>query len=269
DLALSGHYISRKSLPGDLDMPGGSLSEFLRHLRRIAVRHASKDLSDQQLLNRYAGQRDEEAFAALVSRHGPLVLPVSGRRLHDRDAAEDVFQATFLVLARKAASIRRKESLASWLYGVDYRLAMRTRDRALKRKSHEEQGQALSSADPTAAAAWRELSTALDEELMRLPEKYRAPLVLCYLEEKTQDEAAIQLGCARSTLRVRLERGRELLRGRLERRGVLFSTGLLATALSQSGASALVSPSLLDATVEGAAAFGLGETLASGISPQA
>lgn len=250
-------------------MASGSLSAFVRHLRLLVARQDSKGLSDRELLRRFTAQRDEAAFAVLVARHGPLVLAVGRRVLHDVHAAEDVFQATFLVLARKAASIRKHESIASWLYGVAYRLAVRAKSQAAKRQLHERQVKSCESPGPVAEVAWRELGAVLDEELNRLPEKHRAPLLLCYLEGKTQDEAAEQLGWTRSTFRNRLERGRELLRGRLERRGVLLSTGLLASALSQSAASAMVSTSLLDATIEGALAFGMGEATAAGFSAHA
>jgi RNA polymerase sigma factor (sigma-70 family) len=250
-------------------MANGSLPAFLRHLRRLAARHESNHLSDRQLLRRFLSERDEMAFAVLVARHGLLVLAAGRRVLHDGHAAEDVFQATFLVLARKAAAIRKQESLASWLYGVAHRLAVRAKIQAAKRNSHEQRGEGRSPAEPASGLVWGEMGAVLDEELMRLPEKYRAPLVLCYLEGQTQDEAARQLGWARTTLRDRLDRGRELLRGRLERRGVLFSTGLLATALSQWAASAAVSAALLDATVEAALAFGMGEVLAGAAATQA
>jgi RNA polymerase sigma factor (sigma-70 family) len=244
-------------------MASGPLPAFLRHLRRLAARQETDPLSDRQLLDRFATRRDETAFAALVERHGPSVLAVGRRVLHDRHAAEDVFQATFLVLARKAASIRKRTSIASWLYGVAHRLAVRAKTQVATRSLHEHAQLPRSATDPAAEVMWRELGAVLDEELARLPEKVRAPLVLCYLEGKTQEAAARQLGWAVSTLHRRLERGRDLLRVRLERRGVLLSTGLLATALSQSAASAAVSVTLVDSTIEAALAFGMGEVLAA------
>lgn len=250
-------------------MANDSLPRFLRHLRRLLARQGSKDLSDGRLLQLFIAERDEAAFAILVSRHGPLVLGVGRRILHDQSAAEDVFQATFLVLAKKARSIRKQESLASWLYGIAHRLAVRAKAQAAKRQSVEQRGKKVTALEPSVEVTWRELGAALDDELARLADKHRAPLILCYLEGLTQDEAARQLGWPTSTLRDRLARGRELLRDRLEARGFLLSTGLLATALSQSAASGLVSTSLLDATIEGAVAITMGETVAAGFSAEA
>jgi RNA polymerase sigma factor (sigma-70 family) len=250
-------------------MTTSPVTAFLRHLRRLTARQGSEHLSDRQLLRHFTAQGDEAAFATLVYRHGPSVLAVGRRVLHDRHAAEDVFQATFLVLARKAASIRKRQALASWLYGVAYRLAVRAKAQAGKRMLHERAQRTPPSEDPARTAAWRELVAVLDEELARLPDKYRAPLVLCYLEGKTQEAAARQLGWALSTLHDRLERGRERLRVRLEGRGVALSAGLLATALSQQAAEAAVSAALLDVTVEAALAFGAGGTVTAAASTQA
>jgi RNA polymerase sigma factor (sigma-70 family) len=240
-------------------MASGSLTTFLRHLRRLATRHHTDRLPDGMLLQRFTADHDEAAFAALMDRHGPLVLAVGQRLLHDRHAAEDVFQATFLVLARKAASIRKRESLASWLYGVAYRLAVHAKTRAVNRSHAELRSRRRLPAEPAEEVTWRELGAVLDEELQRLPEKYRTPLVLCYLEGRTQDEAATQLGWTKGTLRRRLEQGRELLRVRLVRRGVTLSTGLLATVLSQGSVSA----GLVDVALDAALAFHLGESLAT------
>src|SRR5262249_37460559 len=152
---------------------------------------------------------DETAFAALVRRHGPMVLGVCGRVLHSHHAAEDVFQATFLVLARKARSIRKHDSVASWLHGVAQRLALRAKADTMRRQINEPGAGARSragarSADrapgPPTEASWREFCAFLDEELGRLAACYRAPLVLCYLESRTRDEAARQLGWSLRTL---------------------------------------------------------------------
>jgi RNA polymerase sigma factor (sigma-70 family) len=238
-------------------MASGSLTTFLRHLRRLAGRHGTSRLPDGLLLQRFTADHDEAAFAALMDRHGPLVLAAGQRLLNDRHAAEDVFQATFLVLTRKAASIRKRESLASWLHGVAYRLAVRAKARAANRTRAELHSRPPMSPEPTEEVTWRELGAVLDEELHRLPEKYRAPLVLCYLEGRTQDEAARQLQWTKGTLRRRLEQGRDLLRARLVRRGVTLTTGLLATVLSQGAVSAR----LVDTALDAALAFVLGERL--------
>jgi RNA polymerase sigma factor (sigma-70 family) len=220
----------------------------LRHLHRLVTPAAAEHPPDRHLLDRFLACRDEAAFAALVRRHGAMVLGVARRLLHDAHAADDVFQATFLLLARKAGSVRNPQALGSWLYGVAYRVAVRARDAAASRRRREQREPALPPADPATEVTWRELGAVLDEELQRLPQRYRAPLVLCFLETRTQDEAAELLGCSKSTLRRRLEHGRELLRRRLLRRGVALSVGLLATILSQRPASA-VPTALVEATV--------------------
>jgi RNA polymerase sigma factor (sigma-70 family) len=186
--------------------------------------------SDAELLERFLAS-EQPAFAALLDRHGPMVLRLC-RRLVRADLAEDVFQATFLVLARKGHTLRKRNSLSCWLYGVATRLARRARlaESAYRRRELRagEERRRTSAAD----GAREDLLGLLDEELRRLPEEWRAPLLLCYLEGRTQDEAAAQLGWSLSTLRRRLERGRELLRARMTRRGASLPAGLLATALT-------------------------------------
>src|SRR5262249_29881512 len=156
----------------------------------------------------YQVQHEEPAFEALVRRHGPLVLGVCRRLLHNWHDAEDAFQATFWVLARKAGSITRKESVAGWLYQVAYRAAVKARTRAANQQQQERKAQPKPSTDPLAEVTGRELLGVLDEELQRLPQRYRTPLVLCYLEGKTRDEAAQELGWSVGTLKRRLEQGR-------------------------------------------------------------
>src|SRR5262249_44169702 len=150
---------------------------------------------DDELLGRFVGRRDEAAFAELVRRHGPMVLGVCRRVLAEAAAAEDAFQATFLVLVRPAASVRGG-TLGHWPYGVACRPAARAQVEALKRKAREGVTPAREPPDPLAEITARELLAALDEELARLPRRYRAPVVLCYLQERTRDEAARELGCS-------------------------------------------------------------------------
>jgi RNA polymerase sigma factor (sigma-70 family) len=184
---------------------------------------------------------------------------------HEQDA-EDAFQATFLVLAQKAGAIRRRRSLASWLHGVAYRCAARVRSANARRCRHEGQAVPAPVATTPPDLAWCEVRQALDEELARLPEKYRAPLVLCYLRGMTQCEAARELGWGQGVLRGRLDRGRERLRARLARRGLALSAGLLAAALASDAAAAVPSPVLVDATLKAALLIAAGKAVADVVS---
>src|SRR5438093_7143421 len=250
----------------------------VQQIRYLAEGGRASPLTDQQLLERFLARKDEAAFAALVRRHGPMILSLCRRVLHHVQDAEDVFQATFLLLARKAASIRKQESVGSWLYGVAYRLAMKAKTDAAKRHIRPAihrfafAGRARSDKssevpDPLSEITWREVCTALDEELARLPHRCRAPLVLCYLESKTQDEALQQLGWSKSTFRRRLEEGRTKLCSRLTRRGITLSAGLWATLLSGEGASAALPAALIQTTVNGAISFVAGKIAGAVVSP--
>jgi RNA polymerase sigma factor (sigma-70 family) len=233
-------------------MPSAHLDAVLRHLRRLVHAEAAADLTDGELLSRFINRREEAAFTLLLLRHGPMVLSVCRRILHDRDSTEDAFQATFVVLARRAGSIRRRDSLASWLYGVALRVARRVRAQASARCHHERLAAAMAKREPDKEPTWDELREVLDEEIAALPEKYRAPLVLHYLEGKTQAKTASALRCPRSTVRDRLEQGRELLRERLVRRGVTLTGGTLAATLAQQAAPAAVPATLTLAAVRAA-----------------
>jgi RNA polymerase sigma factor (sigma-70 family) len=198
--------------------------------------------SDAQLLERFARESDEAAFTSLMRRHGPLVWDVCRRVLAQEQAAEDAFQATFLVLVHKARSVSKRESVRSWLYGVALRVAVRARQREGLRRLREQNASLRPVAEKSPANSWEDLRPILDEEIQRLPEKYRLPIILCYLEGKTNDEAARQLNCPRGTLAVRLARARERLRSQLHRRGVTLSAGSLAALLAENAASAAVPP---------------------------
>jgi RNA polymerase sigma factor (sigma-70 family) len=200
----------------------------LRHIRGLAARQAPQ-LPDGQLLERFAVGNDAAAFEALLRRHGPLVWGVCRRLLRDGHDAEDAFQATFCALAQKARSIRQLESIAGWLYQVACNAALKARAGAASRLRHERRAGGRPTADPLDELTGREVLTALDEELQQLPERCRAPLVLCYLEGKTRDEAARELGWSLGTLKRRLEQGRACLRARLGRRGLALPVALLAT----------------------------------------
>src|SRR5262245_43446019 len=213
------------------------LDTVIRHLRRLGTGEPGGP-ADGQLLERVLADRDETAFAALVRRHGPTVLGVCRRVLRHEHDAEDAFQATFLALVRKARSIARRGSVGGWLYRVAYRAALAARARAAKRAAREEPWQALPAAAST-DPVWRDLRPVLDEEVNRLPEKYRVPFVLCYLAGQTTDEAARHLGWPRGTVGTRLAWARDRLRARLTRRGVALSAPLWAAVLAHQAAAAV------------------------------
>jgi RNA polymerase sigma factor (sigma-70 family) len=203
-------------------MATGRSGFILRHIRTAVAAPATRTLSDWELLHRFAAQADEEAFATLVRRHGPLVLAACRRVLGNWHDAEDAFQATFLVLARKAGRRAWQESVGNWLYQVAYRLALNAKEDAARRACRERRVAERPAVDSLAEVTGRELGAVLDEELNRLPERYRVAVVLCCLEGSARDEAARQLGWSLGTLKRRLERARVLLRQRLERRGFTF-----------------------------------------------
>jgi RND family efflux transporter MFP subunit len=221
-------------------------------------------VSDAQLLERFISTRDEAAFELLVWRHQRLVLGVCRRVLQNFHEAEDAFQATFLVLARKAGGIGKRKALASWLYKVAYRVALTARARQAKRAAREQPlgpAQKVAAPPEPTGLEQRDLWAVVDEEVSRLPERFRAATVLCYLEGKTVEEAALQLGCPRGTVASRLGRARERLRARLTRRGVALTTGAVATALSQAGMSAAMPAGLIRSAVRAAALSAAGKTV--------
>jgi RNA polymerase sigma factor (sigma-70 family) len=230
-----------------------ALHHLVRHLRRWADPVHDDATTDRQLLARFTADRDEAAFAELVRRHGPMVLGVARRVLHDPHDAEDVFQAAFLVLARKAASVAWRDSVGGWLFPVVYRLALKVRAGRARRRLHEAQVRTMAEQDPRLPDG--DLRAILDEELARLPDHYRSVVVLCYLEEKTQREAARQLGLTPGEVRGRLERARSRLRQRLARRGLALSGAAVAAALTARTASAAVPPLLAVHTARAAALF--------------
>jgi RNA polymerase sigma factor (sigma-70 family) len=246
-------------------MAKAPLAAVLHHLRLLAAAQPDRDLSDAELLERFRRRREETAFAILLQRHGPMVLSVCRRVLHNPHDAEDAFQATFLVLVRSAGSIRKGQSLASWLYGVAQRVATKARTQAASRRTREQRGAAMPRIQPIDVLARQELRPILDEELATLPEKYRAPLVLCYLEGKTCERAAQDLGVARSTVSGRLKQGLLLLRNRLAERGIELSAGLLAALLSAEAATAAVPALLTIATVRAATLVMGGRAVVAGL----
>ena len=249
-------------------MPGPALADCLRHLCRAAARGSANETADADLLARFVSRRDEAAFEALVRRHGPMVLGVCRQLLYDLHEAEDAFQATFLVLVHKAAGLREPALLGNWLYGVAYRIAARARARAVRRRARERQGVEMIPVPASDETGARDLRPVLHEELNRLPAKYRAPLVLCYFQGKTNEEAARQLRWPLGTVKGNLARARELLRVRLSRRGLALSAGGVAAALSQTAAPAAVPAALVGSTVRAAVSVAAGQAAAGLISGQ-
>jgi RNA polymerase sigma factor (sigma-70 family) len=246
-------------------MPDRQLHGLLQHLRGIVAAADTADVSDAQLLERFVNHRDEAAFGLLVGRHGRMVLGVCRRLLRDAHASEDAFQASFLALARRASSIGKRSSVGGWLYKVAYRVALEARARALRRAAREQPvydvSVAAATPDPAAEAEQRELHSVIDDEVSRLPEKYRVPLVLCYFDGKSNTEAARDLGCPLGTVESRLTRARQRLRGRLAGRGLSPS----AVGLSASVTSAEVPAPLAARTVTAAVRVAAGQ--AAGACP--
>jgi RNA polymerase sigma factor (sigma-70 family) len=240
------------------DMPSGGL---------LAL--STKDQTDRQLLERFVRQRDEVAFEALVQRHGPMVLSACQRVLDNAQDAEDAFQATFVVFMRKAHTIRKPELLGNWLYGVAYRIARKARAQATRRRQMEREAAPMPAADPLIEVAWRDFRSLLDEELQRLPDRYRAPLVLCYLEGLTNEEAAERLGWPSGSMSYRLARGRKLLRDRLTGRHPALPTALFSTFMAGIPVLPAVPARLVDTMVHAASGSAAGAKAATTVSTAA
>jgi RNA polymerase sigma factor (sigma-70 family) len=244
-------------------MPTGRT--LLPHLRKL-VAGFDDQTPDRDLLRRFCRQRDEAAFAEVVRRHGPMLLRVCRRVLHGGSDAEDICQATFLLLAQKAASLRRHDSIAGWLFQVAYRLSLKARTAAARRARREARARPGTQPDPLTELTARELQALLDEELSRLPEKYRAPILLCCLEGRSRDEAARCLGWSLAAVKDRLERGRERLRVRLARRGVLLGTALTSAWLLEGSAQA-AGPVAPQAVARAALSIATGQATLAGFLP--
>jgi RNA polymerase sigma factor (sigma-70 family) len=249
-------------------MPTGQLSGVIRHLRTAAILRDGSGMSDGQLLESFLTRQDKAAFEALVRRHGPMVLGVCRGVLGNAHDAEDASQATFLVLVRKAASIRQRELLGNWLYGVAYRTALEAKAATARRRVRERQVSAMPEPEAPAAEGADDLRPLLDQELSRLPDKYRVPVVLCDLQGRTRRDVARQLRIPVGTLSGRLTTARRTLRNRLARHGFALSGGALAAALSQRAAAAGVPSPLVAATVKAATAVAAGRVAASVVSAE-
>jgi RNA polymerase sigma factor (sigma-70 family) len=250
-------------------MHGESTRDVVTHLRTLYRCGVVGPLSDEQLLDRFVAHRDEtaeEAFAELVQRHGPMVLGVCRRILTDAHEAEDAFQAAFLVLARKATSVVRREKVANWLYGVAVRTAREARGRAARRRRREERVSTPLHVEPPDEGLRAELRAILDDELARLPARYRGPVVLCELEGLSRPEAARRLDIPEGTLSSRLARAKAQLRDRLTRRGVTVPAVVLSTALFREAQAVSLPISLIEATVEAATHVAAGTSATAALS---
>jgi RNA polymerase sigma factor (sigma-70 family) len=246
-------------------MANGQWAVVLRHVQRLFHGGSVSGLTEGQLLDRFVTTRDEVAFGAIIARHGPMVLGVCRGVLDDPHDVEDAFQATFLVLVRKARGLRDRDLLGQWLYGVARRVALRARADASKRRARERLEAEVEMEQPTTLdAELRELQVLIREEVDRLSSNDRMAVVLCYLEGLTHEEAADRLGWPVGTVKGRLSRAREKLRDRLTRRGVALPAGALAATLAR-GASASVPLELLRSTTLAATQLASGKTLMAGI----
>jgi RNA polymerase sigma factor (sigma-70 family) len=247
------------------NMAKKSLESLLPHLRKFAAVHTARELSDGNLLERFVAGKDEAAFAILIERHAPMVLRVCRCALGNAHDAEDALQASFLILAQKAASVRKTASLSSWLHGVASRVAATLVRERLRRRRREQRSFSATVPDPAAEVSWREVWAALNEELGRLPGDLRDPLSLCYLDGRTRDEAARQLGLTVACLHGRLERGRKALCERLKRRGITLPAALLGAALAGDPLQAGPPATVILYTVRAAALLAGGRALDKGL----
>jgi RNA polymerase sigma factor (sigma-70 family) len=237
------------------DMAINQISDLIHHLRRMVSPRDGAGLTDGQLLEDYISRRDEAALAALVRRHGAMVWGVCQRVLRNYHDAEDAFQATFLVLVRKAASIASAELVANWLFGVAHQTALKARATAAKSGARERQVTQMPEPPASEPDLWNDVQLLLDHELSRLTDKYRVAIVLCDLEGKTRKEVARQLGVPEGTVGARLARGRALLAKRLARHGLAVSGGALGAMLAQNAAAACVPSSVVSITIQAALFF--------------
>jgi RNA polymerase sigma factor (sigma-70 family) len=249
-------------------MAGPRASSIVRQLRRAVLRESRDGSSDGLLLQSFIAERDEAAFEGLVERHGPMVWGVCQRVLRNQHDTEDVFQATFLVLARKAASVSPREKLANWLYGVAFQTAVRARSARARRQIRERQVANMPEPVARDRDLWDDLQPLLDQEIARLPARYREVVVLCDLQGRTRREVAGQLRIAEGTVASRLATGRKTLAKRLARYVPIVSGGTLASILSQNVSSAGVPNSAVSAAVHAANQVGMGQAV-GGVSANA
>src|SRR5262245_44603571 len=231
-------------------------------MQEVAGSKSQSEPTDERLLYDYVASQDAGAFAAIMRRHGGMVFTVCRRILWREQDAEDAFQATFLVLMRKAPSLAKPKLLGNWLYGVAYRIASKVRSANIRERTREAPIVDVPAPEADDHVSWRDLRLVLDDELARLPQRYRRPIVLFYLEGKSAEEVANALGRPKGTVLSQLARGRERLRVRLARRHLALSTGVLASLLERTASSdAAIPESLLH--------WGMQAHASSGVSAQA
>ncbi len=246
-------------------MKNGETNTAIRDLHTLFEVGSVGGLSDGQVLDRFVARREEAVFEVIIHRHGPMVWGVCRRVLRDHHDAEDAFQATFLVLARKAASVKPREKVGNWLYGVAYQTAMKARSTRARRRVREGQVPDMPEPGEVREDLLEGLLALVDQELSRLPDKYRIPIILCELEGKLHREAAEQLGWPIGTVSGRLSRARAMLARRLSRRGVSLSGGSMAVLLAHDTASAGVTTQLIGSTARAASLFASGRAVTTGL----
>jgi RNA polymerase sigma factor (sigma-70 family) len=229
------------------------LVRLVHRLRQIATVPNAREVTDGQLLREFDSGKDQAAFAALVERYGALVLGVCRKVLRHEQDAEDAFQATFVVLARRAGSLRRHGNLAGWLYGVAYRVAIQSRRNAARRRMHEARFLPPAVDEPRQILAWQEVQAILTEEIQRLPEQYRTPFVLCQVQGQGRAEVARLLAIKEGTVWSRLAYARKRLQARLARRGIELGAVLAASYVAAGPGHAMALPaSVRNAALAGA-----------------
>jgi RNA polymerase sigma factor (sigma-70 family) len=247
-------------------MPIAPISKVIRRIRGEILANDESGLSDAELLDCFIKDRDDAAFAALMRRHAAMVWGVCSRVLGGHQDTEDAFQATFLVLVRRAAAIVPREMVANWLYGVAHLTSLKARATGARRRTKERQVTRMP--EPSVSPnLWDDLQPLLDQELARLPAKFRSAVVLCDLEGKTRKEAARQLKLPEGTVASRLATARTMLAKRLSQRGLMLSGGALAVVLSQNVGSAGAPTAVVSATIEAASLFAAGSAAATGAIP--
>jgi RNA polymerase sigma-70 factor (ECF subfamily) len=250
----------------DTAMSNSQTNTVLRYIRTLPVTEQACNLTDRELMEHFKDRNEEDAFAGLVCRHGPMVLNLCQRILQNEHDAEDAFQATFLVLSRKATSLPPRESLCGWLHSVAGRIAQKAKVAAARRRKNEGLVPEKPVGDPLAQMSLQEARKILDAELARLPDKFRAPLILCYLEGLARDEAANRLGWSVSTLKSRLKQARDKLGRRLASRGIPLSIAFGSLLFHEGMALGAVPSFLMNSTIEAVMCLAAGNSATSAVS---